>query len=129
MLLREDPEKPLLLHVASVDPSPKDSPPVRLTSGSSFRVRGRLKAGHTVVFGLTTLHARGGFAGKYVSYVPVEPSHDANATFEVELPIEGFQREKEMFPESPLGLELADFWALTITNNVGLEIIEVELLK
>lgn len=129
MLLRENPEKPLLLHVVSVDPSPKDSPPVRLTSDSSFRIRGRLKAGHTVVFGLTTLHARGGFAGKYVSYVPVEPSHDANDTFEIEVPIEGFQREKELFPESPLGLELADFWALTITNNVGLEIIEVDLLK
>ena len=129
MLWRENPEKPMLLHVASIDPSPKDSPPVRLASGSRFRIRGRLDEGSTVLFGLTTLHAKGGFAGKYITAVPVEPDHGSNSTFELELPIERFEREKEVFPASLPGLELADFWALTITENVGLEIIEVELLK
>jgi len=83
----------------------------------------------TVVFGLTTLHAKAGFAGKYVAYVPVTPDHDDHSIFEAVVPIEGFKREKEVFPESLLGLELVDFWAVTITKNVGLEIIEVELLK
>ena len=129
MLWRENPEKPILLHLASIDPSPQDSPPVRLSSNSRLRIRGRLDKGHTVVFGLTTLHAGGGFAGKYLFAVPVEPDHGASARFEVDLPIEKFQQEKEVFPASPLGLELADFWALTITENVGLEIIDVELLK
>ena len=129
MLLREDPEKPLLLHVASIDPSPGENPPVRLTADQRIRIRGRLNKDSTVVFGLTTLHARAGFAGKYVAYVPVTPVHSDNSIFEVEVPIEGFKREKEVFPESLLGLELADFWAVTIIENVGLELIEVELLK
>lgn len=127
MLWQKNQEKPLLLHVASIDPSPKDSPPVRLTSGTRLQIRGRLNRGHRVFFGLTTLHAEGGFAGKYLFTTPIETDHDAG--FEVEVPIEKFKREKESFPSSPLGLELADFWALTIEKNVGLEIIEVELLK
>ncbi len=129
MLLREDPEKPLLLHVASIDPSPGENPPVRLVADQRIRIRGRLNEESTVVFGLTTLHAKAGFAGKYVAYVPVTPDHNDNSIFEAEVPIEGFKREKEVFPESLLGLELADFWAVTIIENVGLEIIEVELLK
>lgn len=129
MLWRENPEKPMLLHVASIDPSPRDNPSVRLGSESRLRILGRLDNSSTVIFGLTTLHTNGGFAGKYLTGVPVEPDLDGNSIFEVELPIERFQREKEVFPESPLGLELADFWALTITNNLGLEIIQVELLK
>ena len=129
MLWRKNSENPVLLHLASIDPSPKDSPPVRLTSGSRLRIRGRLNRGHRVFFGLTTLHAEGGFAGKYLFAAPIETENDAEAGFEVEVPIEKFKREKEEFPSSPVGLELADFWALTVKENVGLEIIEVELLK
>lgn len=129
MLLRENPEEPVLLHVASIDPSPGESPPVRLAADQRIRIRGRLNEDATVIFGMTTLHARAGFAGKYLTAVSVALDHGGNLMFETEVPIEGFQREKEMFPESLLGLELADFWALTVTENVGLEIIEVELLK
>ena len=61
--------------------------------------------------------------------MPVTPEQNDNSIFEVEVPIEEFQREKEVFPVSLVGLELADFWALTITENVGLAIVEVELLR
>ena len=129
MLFRENPEKPLLLHVASVDPLAKNNPPVRLASGSFIRVRGRLQRNHEVIFGLTTYEVGGGFAGKYLVTVPVEPENDNKGQFEVVLPIEKFLREKTVFQPSLLGLQMVDFWALTITENVGLEIIEVELSK
>ena len=129
LLWRENPEKPVLLHVASIDPSPKDSPPVRLTSGSRFRVQGSINRNHLLIFGLTIFHEGGGYAGKYSVAREVKADHDAGGRFDVELPIEEFRREKEVFPESLLGLELVDFWVITLRENVGHEVVSVELAK
>jgi hypothetical protein len=128
-LWREDSGETLLLHVAGVDPSPNTSPPVLLAGGSRLRIRGRLDRGHVVYIGFEARHPGGGFAGKYGASMTVNPDHDGGNGFEIELPIERFERNKEQFPSSPHGLELADFWALTAKRNVGLEIINVELLK
>ena len=129
LLWRENPERPLLLHVASIDPSPGDSPPVRLASRSRLRIQGRLHRPHKLIFGITAYKMGGGFTGKYSLSAMAEPNHEKAGQFEAVFPIEDFQREKKVFPPSLLGLELADFWALSISENVGLEIIEVELIK
>ncbi|MEM7014113.1 MAG: FecR family protein [Verrucomicrobiota bacterium] len=129
MLWREEPERPMLLHVASIDPSPNNRPPVQLTVGSSLRIEGRLNRSFEVIFGLTAWQAEGGFAGKYSAVAAIDVASNSDGRFQIELPIEKFERLKEVFSPSPLGRELADFWAVTITEDVGLEIISVELLK
>jgi len=127
LMWRENPEKPVLLHVASVDPSGEHLPPVRLTDGANIRIRGKLKKKHWLVFGLTTLGPQGGFAGKFETYRELEVDAENGGEFEVVLPLESFKRQKECFPESAAGLELFDCWILTVEEDVGLEIISVAL--
>ena len=111
-------------------PRQRNNPPVRLASGSFLRVRGRLqRKPRGLSLGSLPTKWGGGFAGKYLLTMPVEPQNDNKGQFEVVLPIEKFQREKEVFQPSLLGLQMVDFWALTVTENLGLEIIEVELSK
>ena len=129
LLWKEDRAHPILLHFTSLRPSEDDLPPVRLTEKTRIHVRGRLDRDHPVVFGVTTLHAEGGFAGKYISMDEITIDRDAGGAFEITLPLSDFKPEKDCFPSSPVGHELSDCWILTIEEDAGLEISRVEVLK
>ena len=129
LLWTEDPAHPILLHVTSLRPSEKDLPPIRLTEKARIHIRGRLDRDHPVVFGLTTLHAEGGFAGKYSTLQEITTDRDAGGTFQITLPLSKLKPERDCFPSSPVGHELFDCWILTIEQDAGLEISRVELLK
>jgi ferric-dicitrate binding protein FerR (iron transport regulator) len=121
-------EEQVLLYLAAMKATSKDASHVMITDKTVFRVRGRLGLKHGVLFGLTTHHAKGGFAGKYLAGREVEATKGPGGVFEIELPIAHFRAQKEHFPKSPVGLELIDWWSLTVNRDAGLEIISVELV-
>ncbi|MEM7391302.1 MAG: FecR family protein [Verrucomicrobiota bacterium] len=125
MLHREPdkPDKPMLLYVAALKLSVDDQPPTVIRDGARLRVRGRLRSDHAVVFGFTATHARGGFAGKYLVYRDIK----AGDRFEVVIPLADFKRKREQFPESSVGLEVYDFWMVSLHKDVGLSIEHVAL--
>ena len=129
LLWTKDRKHPILLHVAALHPAASDFSPVRVTEDARLRVRGRLERDHAVVFGMTTLHAEGGFAGKYSTRQEVVVDRNLRGVFEVTLPLASFKPEKGCFPKSLNGHELFDCWILTIKEDVGLEISRVELLE
>ena len=131
LLWKENPDKPVMLHVTLLSVSAYKAPVV-LEKGTKFHVRGQINKTKHVVFGITTNHAKGGFAGKYVAAQEIkveEGESEAKGQFEVSLPLESFNRQKKCFPSSPVGHEIFDVWVLTIEEDVGLEIFEIELLK
>lgn len=96
-----------------------------LKEDAHVRVVGRLAEECEVHFGLTTHRVGGGFAGKYIASRQLGGSDEP---FVLDLPITAFHRQYPCFPESLIGHELIDWWALTINEDAGLEIVSVELL-
>jgi len=128
LLWKETPEDdPVLLYLTAIRAWSGDTPPPLLGEHTQVRVRGRLAAPRDVVFGLTTHHRKGGFAGKYTTSRLLGTDAEPGDLFEVDLPIGDFKPRKARFPGSPVGLELVDWWGLTVHEDVGLEIVSVEL--
>ena len=96
-----------------------------LKETAHIRIVGRLAEEGEVHFGLTTHPVGGGFAGKYIASRQLGGSDEP---FLLDLPITAFNRQYPCFPESLIGHELIDWWALTINKDAGLEIVSVELL-
>ena len=115
----------MVLDLASLSASNEDHRTALLKSGAHVRILGRLAEDCEVHFGLTTHRVGGGFAGKYIASRRLPASEDL---FKMDLPITAFNRQYPCFPESLIGHELVDWWALTIDKEAGLEIISVELL-
>lgn len=124
----EDDRDPDLHYSVNIGVSATNHTPIRLSEGARFRIRGRLSSSSQVIFGFTSNHARGGFAGKYVASRDVAVSEQSDGKFELEIPLEAMVRSRKYFPQSPFGLELFDCWALTHEETAGLEIISVELM-
>jgi len=120
--------KPITLHLAAISVSRGAAPPVLLTSGGKFRVRGRIDVSGDVYFGLTTKHVKGGFAGKYVAVRKVQRSGTSDQSLDIELHLEEFRPQEKEFADSPIGLELVDCWCFTYNVDAGLSITSVELL-
>jgi len=127
MLLNYEKE-PITLHVASLSICRGPGPPVVLTSGGKFRIRGQIKTSGDIYFGLTTKHVKGGFAGKYVAARRFELPQKADERLEIELHVEEFKPPGEEFADSPIGLELVDWWCFTYNVDAGLSVASVELL-
>ena len=123
-LLWKEYGKHMVLDLASMSATGKDHPTALLDEGAHIRMVGRVADDCEVHFGLTTHRVGGGFAGKYIASrkLPGSENH-----FALDLPITSFDRQYPCFPESLIGHEFVDWWALTINNEAGLEIISVEL--
>ena len=119
---------PAALHLAAVAVSRCPAPPVLLSAGGRFRVRGRMDAAAELYVSLTTRHAAGGFAGKYVATRRIDPGGADGGRLDVELPLEAFRPQEKEFPASPAGLELVDWCGFTHNVDAGLGIAAVELL-
>ena len=102
--------------------------PVVLHGGSRLRFRGRTEAARTVRFGFSSQRMQGAFAGKFEIDVPSPTLGPAGATWEVDLPLASFRPLQPQLAGSPEGLELTDVYALTLEEDVGLEINHIELV-
>lgn len=114
--------KPELLFVSSAGPSARDASPLILQADGRFRVRGRLSAASEVVFGVTLNHPRGGFAGKYVTVRKFD-----GGPFDWTVPVQDLMPLEKTFPATPAGLELVDCWCVTVQEDHGLAVRDVEL--
>jgi ferric-dicitrate binding protein FerR (iron transport regulator) len=129
------PEKPITLYVVALSVSRSRSIPVVLTPGGKLRIHGRIKSTGDVYFGFTTRQIRGGFAGKFLVQRHFEVVQETGESLDIELRLEDFRPQEqeliekfpEKFPDSPIGLELLDWWCCTINEDAGLEITHVEL--
>ena len=121
-------KKRITLHLAALSVSRGPAPPVVLTSGGGFRIRGRIETSGEVFFGLTTKHVKGGFAGKYVAARKLEVLPETDDALEIDLRLEEFHPQEKEFPDLPVGLELVDVWCCTYNVDAGLSIASVELL-
>jgi ferric-dicitrate binding protein FerR (iron transport regulator) len=121
--------EPILLHSVVVGPSGGAHPPVLLTEGARFRIRGKLRRSYRVGFGFGTRQARGGFSGKFATKREIEIDQNAEGHFELELFLDDFTRKRNRFPSSPVGHELGWFWIQTLQKDVGLEVSSVELIS
>lgn len=119
---------PLLLHAVAVAAWRSSERPVRLASRSMLRFRGTTQRDQVVRFGFSTQKMRGVFAGKFEMNVPPEELGLPGATWEVKLPLADFQPLHPQLASTPEGLELTDVYALTIIEDAGLEIHQIELL-
>jgi ferric-dicitrate binding protein FerR (iron transport regulator) len=119
---------PRLLHTVVVGPSAAHLPPILLTKGARFRIKGRLARSHFVNFGFGTHRVRGGFSGKFTVSRKIEFSDESNGEFQVELALDEFSRTRSRFPESSIGHEIIWLWIQTVKEDAGLEVISVELL-
>ena len=119
---------PVTLHLAALSASRGPAAPVVLTSGGRFRVRGQIGTSGALYFGLTTKHVKGGFAGKYVAARQFDRLQKTDERLEIELRLEEFKPQEEEFADSPIGLELVDWWCFTYNVDAGLRIASVELL-
>ena len=68
------------------------------------------------------------FAGKFEIDVPFPTIGPAGATWEVGLPLASFRPLQPQLAGSPEGLERTDVDALTLEEDVGLEIDPIELV-
>ena len=121
-------KKRITLHLAALSVSRGPAPPVVLTSGGGFRIRGQIETSGEIFFGLTTKHVKGGFAGKYVAARKLDVPPETDGALEIELRLEEFHPQEEEFADSPIGLELVDWWCCTYNVDAGLSITSVELL-
>ncbi|MHC4177607.1 MAG: ankyrin repeat domain-containing protein [Planctomycetota bacterium] len=121
-------KEPITLHLAAISVSRGPAPPVVLASGGKFRIRARLETSGDLYFGLTTKHVKGGFAGKYVAARKVQLHEKTDGLLDMELLLEDFRPQEKEFVDSPIGLELVDWWCFTYNVDAGLSIASVELL-
>ena len=120
--------KPITLHLATISVSRCPAPPVVLPSSGRFRIRGQIATSADVYFGLTMKHVKGGFAGKYVAARRLDLPQKTGQRLEIELSLAEFRPQEKEFPDSPIGLELVDWWCFTYNQDAGLSIASVELL-
>jgi len=81
-----------------------------------------------VRFGFSSQRMQGAFAGKFEIDVPSPTLGPAGATWEIDLPLASFRPLQPQLAGSPEGLELTDVYALTLEEDVGLEINPIELV-
>ncbi len=119
---------PLLMHVASLRVL-RDSPrPVLARNDSTLVFRGRTSRPQRVGFGFSTQKVRGVFAGKFETFVPAKKLGPPGAEWEVRLPLSSFRPLHPQLAASPDGLEIHEVYAVTITEDAGLELTRVELV-
>ena len=123
---------PFTLYVAGIGVSKTSPSPVLLELGSRFHIRGRIELEQGVRFfcGITAYDPNGGCAGKFEAGHSEELSlsRDAEGWFDVEIPLDAFQRLEPGQADSTAGLLLKDFYVYTIDERASLELTTIELL-
>jgi ferric-dicitrate binding protein FerR (iron transport regulator) len=120
--------EPVLLHVVAIAAWQCSQAPVVVTPGSRLRYRGRLQRPQMVRFGFSTARVRGVFAGKFEIDIPAGRLAATEDGWEIEIPLADFHPLAEQSLNVPLGMELTDVYALTITSDAGLELHDIELI-
>ena len=120
---------PELLHVVAIAAWQCSESPLVLTAGARLRYRGHLQQPQFVRFGFSTARMRQrGFAGKFEIDIPADRLVATDGLWEVDIPLSDFHPLEGQTVDSPLGLELTDVYALTITTDAGLEVRDIELI-
>lgn len=114
--------------VAAFGVAQADSPPVRLESGSRFRIRGRLATARDLGFGVTMKRSGGSFGGKFEAIVPARQLAAGGGTFDLILDPGVLRPLQPSAPGTPIGSEVEDCYVFTVNVDAGLEVVEVELL-
>ena len=106
----------MVLFLAALSATGESRPTALLTEGAHVRVSGRIEVDCEVFFGLTTHRVGGEFGGKYITSRKLRGSNDR---IEIDLPLSAFARQYPCFPETLIGHQLVDWWALTINKEAG----------
>ena len=120
---------PLLLYVSAIGAWGCSPNPIVVRSGSVLRFQGRNQIFHKVRLGFSTQTLHGVFGGKFE--IDIEPEHlgKPGEVWQLDLPIDRFHALYPQLNAKPGGLQLIDVYALTIQDDVGLEILGVELIE
>ena len=119
---------PLLLHVAAIGAWRLSLQPIVLLEQSVLRFRGRIQKPHTVRFGFSTQKLQGIFGGKFELDVGPEGLGSPGQIWQADLPLRRFQALFPDLSQVASGLQLIDVYALTVQEDIGLEILGVELI-
>ncbi len=120
--------EPVMLYAVALSVASSSDRPVRVGGGAVLRFRGRTARPQTVRFGFSTQKMRGVFAGKFELDVKSDTFGATGQAWEIRLPVSDFHPRQPQLSLSPEGLELTDVYALTIKDDAGLEINQIELL-
>lgn len=120
---------PLLLYVSAIGAWGCSPNPIVVRAGSVLRFQGRNQIFHKVRLGFSTQTLHGVFGGKFE--IDIEPEHlgKPGEVWQLDLPIDRFHALYPQLNAKPGGLQLIDVYALTIQDDVGLEILGVELIE
>jgi hypothetical protein len=83
----------------------------------------------TVRFGFSTQKVQGVFGGKFEIDIEPELLAAPGDLWQVDLPLDRFRALYPQLNEKPAGLQLIDVYALTVHEDIGLEILGVELIS
>jgi hypothetical protein len=119
---------PLLLYVSAIGAWRCSPNPIVVLAGSVLRFQGRNQISHKVRLGFSTQKLHGVFGGKFE--IDIDPEHlgKPGELWQLDLPIDRFHALYPQLNAKPVGLQLIDVYALTIQDDVGLEIFGVELI-
>lgn len=125
---------PVLLHVIGIPAARCVQHPLRLTTDSVLRFRGRTATPGMVRFGFSAQKMAGVFAGKFEADLNAEQLRGAaipgvDGGWQVELAMAAFLPLDGQPVVVAEDLELMDVYALTIVADCGLELEHVELLR
>lgn len=120
---------PLLLHVAAIGAWKSSPKPIVILEASVLRFKGRTQSRHAVRFGFSTQKLQGVFGGKFELDIGPELLAAPGELWQVDLPLDRFRALYPQLNDSPTGLQLIDVYALTVQDDVGLEILGVELIE
>jgi len=119
---------PLLLHVSAVGAWGVSPNPIVIREGSVLRFRGRSETPYVVRFGFSTQKLQGVFGGKFEVDIQPDQLAGPGEIWHIDLPIDRFRALYPQLSNDPSGLQLIDVYALTVQEDIGLEILGVELL-
>ncbi len=126
LLRQERGAKPVVVYLAAA--SVPRQPSVSLRPGTMLRIHARTDTPPNLTIGITTRYPTGGFAGKYVVTRGAEAFFRTDGLFDLDVPVGDFAPDDAHFPNSPIGLEICDWWCSTINTDAGLSILRVELI-
>jgi hypothetical protein len=121
-------QEPVMLYATAVAAWRCSDRPVMLKADSVFRFRGRTSKPQAVLFGFSVQKMYGVFAGKFELEVPADELGPSGEYWEAILPLSAFKSLHPQLAPTPDTLELTDVYALTILEDAGLEITEIELI-
>jgi hypothetical protein len=121
-------DESIMLYAVALAAWKSSEQPVLLRPSAHLRVRGRVKRPHMVRFGFSAQKMRGVFAGKFELDVKPEQLGPSGEVWDIELPLADFHPLHPRLATGVDGLELTDVYALTVNDDVGLEIHHIELL-